>query len=260
MNEQLLDELNKKDDDLKVLENNQKEGYVVVESSIDFSTEDSINDDLMENDSNDIHMDVFVRIIRYMFFVTGLISGFVSTGCIPFYFLVKDETQIVSIIIFILTSIVSTVFYILMTVFVEHRHALVFFVLWIFPYYSAVFSFAAIIENIAPLQFAMICCMQSCSIIVYSIVSPRMIDVWKSFYIMVSVGVLGWILGLFAFITEQDWVSATLLGVVMILTSVYMAFQIQFVNRYSLAEKDLIKAVIQFYADPLRYIINRLKK
>lgn len=268
MNDGLIEELQKKDSDLRVIEDNQMDGYVQVETSIDFGGADPldtasdpfyVDENLIKNELTGQQKDVFVRILRVMFMANALLSFFIATGFIPYQFLVVDEARIVSIVVFVITAIISTVLYVALTLLVNHRHALALFVLWVFPCYTAIISFAAIIRDIAPLQLFTITALQSCSVILYTVVSPRIVEAWKSFYIMLIVGLMGWCVGLLAFISQQDWVSAGLLAIAMLGTAAYGAMEIHFVGRYCLDEKDLIKAVIQFYTDPLRFVIDKLR-
>jgi len=268
-NADLLVELNKKDDDLQVIENNTDKQYVIVQTDLpmfDDEEPDNMNNPLAIDSnliSNEIHgpaIDVLTRVIRVMFMINALLSCFVLTGFVPYQFLVLDETRIVSIVVFIITSIISTTFYILMGIFSEHRHALVLFVLWVFPYYTAVISFAGILRNFAPLQLGLVTALQSFSIVLYTVINPVNVDPWKSFYVMLIMGLVGWLSGIYAFIVQRDWISAIILLVASVASAAYSAIQIKHVTRYSVSEKDYIKAIIQFYADPLVYVIEKIKQ
>ena len=65
--DQFIEELNKKDDDLKIIEQNQKNNYIVVETDIDFGDEEEDTEMISEQNT-----DIFVRIIRRLFAVNAV--------------------------------------------------------------------------------------------------------------------------------------------------------------------------------------------
>lgn len=251
--EGFVQELMKKDDDAEIIEYNST--GVVYETLVPV---EELKEDTPKSEPM---IDIFVRITRVIFLSHAtLFVLLTAVAFLPDEFLATHETQSVSIFMFIHILVISLALYIAMIVMREHQYALHMFYAWGFSVYFVSVSLASILHDISPLQYSFCVALQACSILVYTYWSPRDVDPWKSFYIMIIVGIVGWMTGLYVFIKEQDWITAGVLFVLIIASAAYSAVEIHYVTRYNVGEKELTKAIIQFYSDPVIWVYARILK
>jgi hypothetical protein len=249
--------------DATIVENNAAKGYLVLESDalphLDGYEEEtkSADSQLLINEAQGPRVDVWVKIVRIVFMTNAALSCFIVTGMVPYEFLTIEERPFTVIYMLVGSGLASLTFYFTMIACRRAWFALTLFVAWGFTYYAVVICIAGIMRDLSPLQFGMITAVQSLAIIMYTIASPANVDPLRSFYAMSIVGVMGWAVGLYAFITQRDWVPAILLLLATFASAGYSALEIRFVTRFNLSKKDCIEAVITFYGDP---VIQALKK
>ena len=255
MNADLLLELNKKDDDLQVLEGEGGHEMLIITSIPEFDElmleEVEEEQNMLVDEAQGPRMDIWVKVTRVIFMVNTMVSALVLTGFIPYQFLLNDERIYIRYVLLGIWITICLTLYVCMAIWRRARLASTLFVFWAISYYALVIDIAAIIEDFAPLQFALVTFAQSLYVIVYTIYSPSYVDAWKSFYIMLIMGLLAWAMGLYAFIEQQDWVPATLLLIASVLSAAYSAVEIHYVTRYSVSWEDCVEAVIRFYTDPI---------
>jgi len=248
-----IEELSKKDDNLRVIE--ESDTVLVFETDVDLG-QVSEDEDTFEPETM---MNIFVRIIRVIFVTHTVLATMITlVGFLPDEFLVVQEPAKVAVFSLICTLLMSLGLYIAMIVLREHEYALSIFYFWGFSAFLVSVSLAGVLRDISPLQFSMCVAMQSASVLIYTYISPKNVDPWRSYYIMLLVGLFGWMTGLYVFIKEQDWITAAVLLVLIVLSAAYSAVQIHYVTRYHLGEKELIKAIIQFYSDPVIYLYAKI--
>lgn len=249
--------------DATVVENNVAQGYLVLESDAiphieGFEQETKSQDSqMLLNEAAGPRVDVWVKITRIVFMANAALSCLIVTGMLPYEFLTIEERPNTVIYMCIGCALASLTFYITMIACRRAWFALSLLVAWGFTYYAVVICIAGIMRDLSPLQFGMITAVQSLAVIVYSITSPANVDPLRAFYAMAAVGVMGWAVGLYAFITQRDWIPAIILLVATFASAAYSAVEIHFVTRFNLSKKDCIEAVICFYGDP---VIQAYKK
>ena len=249
-----VEELLKKDDDATNIE--------IDGSSITYDTIVDIDPDEEQLAPKlEPMMDIFVRITRVIFLSHATLATLITfVAFLPDEFLATHETQSISVFILIHVLVICLALYIAMIVMREHKYALNMFYAWGFSVYFVSVSLASVLHDISPLQFSFCVALQGCSILAYTYVSPRHVDPWKSFYIMLIVGVFGWMTGLYVFIKEQDWITAGVLFALIVGSAAYSAIEIHYVTRYNVGEKELTKAIIQFHSDPVIWVYARILK
>lgn len=250
MDGSLLDEFIKKDDDVVITQESSETFIIESELFADEDNEDSESNILID-EANGTSMDVPIQLIRILFMVNCGLSALIITGFIPYQFLIYDESKDVAIGLMVGIIMSCFILYIFMAIFKRTFFALFFLSIWTLSYYACIITIAAVMRDFSPLQFGLISFLQSISIIVYTVLNPTYVDAWKSFYIMTIVGIVGWAVGIYAFIMQNDWVQASILFLSSILSAAYSSLQIKYVTRYSLSTKDCIEAVVRFYADPI---------
>jgi hypothetical protein len=256
----LLTEVTKKDDDARVYASGSHADEVWVETSLDLGSPSGdeeentlIDSHMLADEATSTVMDVNVRVIRHIFMINAIVSFAILTGFIPYQFLVYDERHSVDIVVLAMAASLFLVTYIIMAAIRKTRYATIIFVFWVVEFYITSVSLSSVLNDLAPLQFSMITFIQSLGMIVYTVWSPSYINPWYSYYTMTLLGILSWGVGLYAFIEQRDWISASVLLLVTMGVSGYYAAQTHLATRFSLSAEDKMDATIRFYADPIIY-------
>ena len=261
MDEDIIDEYTKKDSDAIVTQ--ESDGSITIDSEL-FQDENGLtSDDEMNtliDDTMRTRYDVTIQVTRIPFMVNCILSCLIITGFIPYQFLVYDEPKNVSIGILIASIILCFILYIIMAIFRRNKYIPFVFALWTITYYTVIISIAAIMRDFTPLQFGLITFLQSVSILAYCAWSPSFIDYSISFYLMLAMGIIGWIIGLYAYISKYDWIAAILLLAATIGSSFYLSIQIKHMSRYCLSYADCVESVIRFYTDPIIIAYEKIKE
>lgn len=243
MNDSLLSSLGKKDSDLKVVSSGPLGVVVETELDVGFAlAEDDDDEDFFEP----IHLSVPARIVRHVLTINmGISFFFVVFGLVPFAVLTNP---IAAITLTASAGALVVGWGIGMHMLRAHEtFAMPAFVMWILVVFVFVFSLAALLQSMAPFQACVIVFIQSCAALQYCLYVNREIDHWTCAGIMMVVGLLVWILGLVAFIEEQDWITSAILFLLCcIFHPVYSAWRVRERN-YNLEDKELVRASIEYF-------------
>ena len=116
---------------------------------------------------------------------------------------------------------------------------------------SAVVGFgAALVYNVAALQFVVMCWAQSMVVAVYARVSPRYLHIDHAVLGMAAAACLVWCVSWYGFVVEQDWgwAAGTLVASVAVVG--YNRVQLQRTEGlYNIDWHDITLAVLRYYCD-----------
>jgi hypothetical protein len=255
---ELIHQIFKKDDDATIINVDEYTGDILLESSLDDLPYEVVNipSTLLLDESNQIAMDVMVRIIRILFLVNALLSFLtIMMGIVPFYILLTMPVNIARYVTIGL-AVGCTLTYLLMLI----SKSQVVILIWMFLVCMTMGSICAVLKDIIPIQIATAVFMQSISIVFYTALSRRKLKVWLSIIIMIVVGLLTWTIGIYAFINQQDWISAGIAFILTFLFAVYSGLEIHYVDRYNLAKDSILSAIVKFYGDPVLQLFSIFKK
>ena len=194
-----------------------------------------------------------VRITRHIFVVNVIFAWLiVMGGIVPYYFFRKDvpTPALGWLLAAVWFSCVLAFF--LMVIVKDHFYTVPIIGLWMALLFMVVTTLAAIMRSLAPFQAVFIIFMESMAMVIYSFASKRYMDpVWAAGF-MSAGGLIGWLCGLYIFINENDWITSLVLFLLFVIgCSAYSAYQIKLVGRFSLSRKDLVRAVVHYYSDPV---------
>lgn len=261
-----LDELTKKDEDAELVEYDNFTGSMIVSTRLNIGEEIDIEGEidraLQEVSQGEPHIDVLVQLIRLIFLINAAVAFEITiVGFLPEELMQYALTRKINAYILGNSAFLSCVLYFVMIVYREHQYAIFILVSWLGSVFCLCVSLSALIEDIIIMQFTACVALQSVSVIAYSFYNRTEIDAWKSFYIMITVGISVWLLNIYSFVIDSSvvrWVFCVLLLFSIVGTSSYCALQIHRISRYSLSYKDRVLAVIQFYGDPAIEIWNKI--
>ena len=236
----MITALQKKDDDLKVLEESLLS--VTVETSL-------IEYEEIEIPRSPPEMGVTIRVIRHLFLVNAVIWFCVGIfGIVPTHILLKKASFVVSLSLFCSSLGLGFLLNILVYCFRSY-HDLVLGLLgsFLLCLFTAFFSLAALLHSLGPFQGALIMFTESVLILMYCSESPnrKQLDPYISFLIMLSGGICVWVIGFIAFVKEQDWFTSIFLFFGCVLGfPLYSAFQIEYASQYHL--RELTQVIVGF--------------
>lgn len=195
--------------------------------------------------------DVRVQVIYYMFLVNAIFCvGCILVGAIPYYhYFGRRATEYA----FIGVAIGWSLTYVLMSFAVFEQYLQV--ALWIAGLWAiltaAFIGFASALSyNISPIQFMLVSFAQSITMVIYTRLSNRYVSVVLSGVYMLIASVLAWILCIYGFVVENDWISAGVIAVLAIALVFYNTMQIQnTASRYDASWEKGVTAVLQYYCD-----------
>lgn len=246
--EEFKEEFLKKDDDATF--SDETEHSILVTSKLLEDIDEAIVDKKPQDTRPTA---VPVRIARHIFVVNSLFTWLIVLGGIlPYYFFRKDvPTPALGWLLggICLCCIIA---FTLMVIVKDHFYTVPIIGLWMAFIFMFVTTLAAIMRSLAPFQAVFIIFMESVAMICYSFASKRYMDpIWSGGF-MAAGGLLGWLCGLYIFINENDWITSLVLFLLFVIgSSAYSAHQIKLVGRFSLSRKDLVRAVIHYYTDPV---------
>lgn len=235
MSDKFLDELKKKDDDLKVVD--ESLFTVTVETSLIPPEEEEVQKQVQKQ-----FMSVTVRIVRHLFLINAGIWFYIGMfGIVPAHLLAWN----VAFILFFVSVGVGIIANVLM--YVARSLTNVLLSLFVMCLFVAFFSLAALLQSVGPFQASSILFTESVIMLVYCSNAQKHINPYTSFLIMLGVGVCTWGIGFIAFIREQDWITSAILFFTCVLGfPLYSAFQINHATqKYHL--KELTQAIVGFF-------------
>jgi hypothetical protein len=237
----LIYDLQKKDDDLKVLEESLL--GVTVETSLVVQVEEQVPRPPPPE------MGVTIRVIRHLFLVNAVLWFCVGIfGIVPTHILLKKTSFVVPLSLFCTSTGLAVLLNILIFCF-RNYHDLVLGLLGSFMLclFTAFFSLAALLHSLGPFQGALIMFTESVLILMYCSESPnrKRLDPYISFLIMLSGGICVWVIGFIAFVKEQDWFTSVFLFFGCVLGfPLYSSMQIEQASQYHL--RELTQAIVGF--------------
>ncbi len=242
----LLDELVKKDEDLRVVESGIFGS--IIETHLDVGYDLEQEEVPMEEP---IQLSIPVRIVRHVL-VINIAIAFLYTvfGLVP-YSLLEKAPRVVPWTLFG-ASLASC----LVCGFFMHRYrkhpvaGISLYVMWILITFVVVSSFAAALKSMAPFQGCTIFFMQCIVALLYCLYAGKdNVNPWWAAGLMLFAGLCVWAVGLYCFLHEQDWVTSGFLFVVCVLgLPLYTSYEIHLImQRYNLEE--LLLANIEFITD-----------
>lgn len=265
MNEETLENLLKKDPDLGIRYDPDDPGITIIESDLpdlDFLIEGEltpVDDDygltLFEKEENQVMMNVYVRIIQIIFLVNVVVAfTIILLGVVP-YMLIINIPKNAGMYILIGLCVTSMIFYFLMAYFKSKP----WIAIWVLLVALTLGAASAVIDDVAPLQAVTIIFAQSISMVVYTSISRRKIKVWLSIFLMIFAGICVWLIGIYSFVKQQDWISAGVILGLSFVFALYSGMEVFYSDNYSLSEEHMTNAIISFYCDPV-YIVTCKKK
>lgn len=250
----LLKSLNKKDDDLEVLDIGHggieftTSNPEAVARSFEIIDEDAPISTLLEDERESGYVDVEARMIQTVF-STNAALGYVVVilGFIPYCLVQLMEPRVSQTYLLAALGGAFLLTYALMLLFKR-----VFFVLlWMFVVLWVAGTAAALTRNIFPLQFGALIFIQSVAVLIYVGIAKRQVSTVKAVALEYVLGIATWLVGIYAFVEQQDWLYGVIaLGIVLV-SPLYHYFQIEHIGRFSLDTQHLTNAVVHFYGDLL---------
>ncbi len=200
-----------------------------------------------------------IRIIRHMYICHALISFGISLyGLVFLHLLLKD--YIASLSLLISSLCMSLIFYILMYCLANTKWGPPAFIMWSFNAFVVVSSLAGTLKSLAPFQGTIIFFLEAISIILLGFYYTKEVDVKYSIGLMSLTGLLGWGMGIYAFLEEQDWITSIVLFVLcVIIGPLYSGYQIHRINNNRYHTKEIYRALIHFWTDPVGIPIEKLR-
>jgi hypothetical protein len=212
-----------------------------------------IGDDNNEEDENFVIEDssVTVQIIRFLFIANTAFCFVVCIwGIIPYYLLRFDAPQLALIIILVITLVFFVLTYGLLFYYCEQPILLI---VWMFFLFMLINVMAAILRSLSPFQAVAICFVQQLGVLGYCFVAKRSLTVIWTIVVTLIPALCMWLLGLYAFLQEQDWISSVVLLVIFVIgVSAYNTYEIYLIGQKRFHVKENIRVLSFYYTDSLR--------
>lgn len=216
---------------------------------------------LMEMAAGEPTVDVRVRVVRVMFLVNSLFLLACLLFGLPLY---MWHTTLRTAIIIILAVSAGGVFplaYSLSIWFVSnkqhHQYALIALATWWIAGIFIIGTSANLAGDAAPFQFVLMLWAQCVSMLIYTRVSPRFLSTTHAMLFMALATMCIWGVSIVVFFYDHDWISAAIVLVLALACIPYHGYQIRAAeSRYSMRQEDLVCAVVQFYGDPVLWVVE----
>ncbi|MDB9801167.1 hypothetical protein OAB94_02195 [Flavobacteriaceae bacterium] len=250
----IFESLRKKDPDMLVVDVDTENDVFIINTNIP-EMPTGLYEILEENDTEENEQpqaSVDIQIIKMLYMGNMLISFVVLTfGIVPYLLLntISKENAVKFLIGLLVTNIVA---YVIMTL----NKSIASLMFWAFSLAMLLGGTCSITNDVAILQCAAIVFLQNVVVVIYAILSPRGIVVWKTVLAMLLFGIIVWTVGIYAFVEQHDWISASIVFILIVAFTVYSALQLQHIDRYSLNKEHMIQAMVNFYTDPV-YLLFR---
>jgi len=242
----LLETLNKKDDDIEILNvDNGGVTFTTTNSDVIDNFNEVYSLDIEDAPLVDAYIDVTSRVLQVIFSVNAALGYvIVVLGFIPYciFQLIPATWRLYALGgsagCFVLTYFAMVVF-----------SRLVFVLMWFFTTMIFAGVLAAYIENILPLQFGALIFTQSVAVMIYVALKRKNLNNIVMVIVDIVGGLVPLLVGIYAFIEEKDWLVAWIALVYVLLSPLYHYFQMKKAKRFSLDNKQLSEAVRHFYGD-----------
>lgn len=122
---------------------------------------------------------------------------------------------------------------------------------------------ALMLGDLAPIQYTLMMFLASMSIVGYTLVNPKsptLLSMRVCGFITSMSCVVGWLVGIYIYIEQQDWIVGLFTLLIGLLSCVYFVFQVNQTlhcdaDRYRYNQNNKLESVVNFYSDPL-YLIG----
>ena len=188
-----------------------------------------------------------VKVVRVIFTGNAIIAYMsIIFGIIPYMGLELISVPTRDYILWSLVAVTGVV-YVLMAVFKNMSSIICFAFFLSFTLGAA----CAHLNNMALLQAGLIVFAQSMTVAIITTKFTRELKIWQTVISMLVVGLVVWLVGIYAFVEQHDWVSAGILAAFNVVFTIYSFIQIKYIDRYSLSKDNLTIAMANFYTDPI---------
>ena len=227
-----------------------------------------IDRDMLRDDAISAPSDVPIRIIFTIFSVASILNFMTMIlGFVPYWLLLFDETRAVALTVHTIMITLCCVFYFLMAWQRKTALGIPFAGSWALTRLFTIGSLSAIVRNIVPIYFDVICFSQSATIVVYTYLRPKY-DNNESVYIRdITIGICAislcvWLFGIYIFISEHAWIYGAGSFVLASLVCAYNWWTIKDIitdgKKYSLSRKDRELASIEYYTKVVLLLWNKI--
>lgn len=261
----LVYQVAKKDDDAQLL-HDELTGETVLETTLNLggALQEIVPPPptLMEQAAGEQMVDVRVRVVRVMFLVNSLFLLACLLFGLPLY--MWHTTTLHTAIIVILAVAAGGVFplaYSLSIWFVSnkqyHHYALAALATWWIASIFIIGTSANLAGDAAPFQFVLMLWAQCVALLVYTRLAPRTLSTTHAMLFMALATMCIWGVSIVVFFYDHDWISAAIVLVLALACIPYHGYQIRAAeSRYSMRQEDLVCAVVQFYGDPVLWVVE----
>ena len=247
----------KKDGDIQILDIDETNGTIDFQTTIQNfggSLDTNIYNIYPEEQSEpDQMMDVDIEILVQVFLANAIIAFYtLNIGIIP-YAMLANLSQNTANYLAASLLVVASISYITMIFF----RSLVSIVIWASCFAFGMGALAFLLNDISPLQTCSIIFVQSLSFIVYANISRRAISGKMTALLMFISGGVTWLVGIYVFIEQKDWITGVILVGLVILFAVYSVIYVLYGERYSLSNEHIAEAVCQYLGMPIYFILKK---
>lgn len=247
-----MESLLKKDDNLEVVESNMF--GTIIKTDLD------IGEEIVEETFEPFFISVPVQVTRHVFTINLFLLVFLGIlGIIPYYVLQIYGNFIINITLLCCSITSLLIFYFIMMFF----HRIEWFLLFSILLHFSTVMISVMLKSMVIYQGCSILFLQHISILIYSLFDNKKAPkFWRVVLIMMFSGIFGWLVSFYGFYKEQNWISAAILFLFCVLSvPFYSAYEVKNIKgRYSLSEKDLVKATIEYFTDFPGMLILILRK
>jgi hypothetical protein len=269
MNEGLLYDVSKKDDDARLVRD--REGVIYLETTENLGPAavtvsstpppPSAASTLIEDSASQPAVDVRVQVVQNMFLAHMLLMLATLLLGTPFYFMQAPRMALVIVLVCVMCA-GFPLSYALMLWWRKSnvQGAAIAYLAWCMNFIVAVGCVAHLAGNVAVFQWVAVVWAQSIAVIVYAKLTPRgnMYTSHAMLY-MAFASLIVWGISIALFYVDHDWLSAGLVLGFAALCIVYHGHEMRACEaRYNASWEDAALSVVQFYGDPVLYVVAAL--
>jgi len=258
----LLQSLAKKDSDLEIVDVDPVHGTVdfisdlpyfpnEIESRLIFDT----SRELEVGEEHSQMMDVALQILERIFLVNATIS-FVTLilGIIPYGVLSHLSSPTSSYLPWFMIGLWVGAYFVMIV-----TQTTLSIIVWATSLPLAIGSCSYLLEDISPLQTCCIIFVQSLTFVVYANIQRRGLYPWLICVLMLLSGTVVWVIGIYVFIEENDWLTGGILVALTVAFAFYSVAYILYGERFSLSDDHIREATCEYYGFPIYWIIRKCR-
>lgn len=241
MDPNLYEELVKKDEDFRILDENTVFTRLDIGEPIEASPLEPLTL---------VPPSIPSRIARHIFIISSSLAFFYSIfGLVPFYLLQSKLPFYLILLLCITFFCLNIALGILCFLYrSDPQKSFPLSLIWACLGFCLICSFSVLLNTLAPFEGCVILFIEYTIALLYCLAVDKEEGpnpYWVA-ALMLLCGSFVWILGIYM----QDWISWALLGILcLVVAPLYTAYEVREMNRYSLLEKDLLRAPIEFFTD-----------